>query len=76
MRLNIPSCILAPPDAQTIRIGKFSNVALSIILVIFSPTTEPMDPPMNLKSIKANAKGIELTEQIPVTTPSLKPVPA
>ena len=21
MRLNIPSCILAPPDAQTIRIG-------------------------------------------------------
>ena len=25
MRLNIPSCILAPPDAQTIRIGKLPD---------------------------------------------------
>jgi len=35
-----------------------------------------MDPPIILKSITANAKGIEFTELIPVTTPSLKPVPA
>nr|ABP35368.1 ORF53e [Pinus koraiensis] len=48
----------APPEAHTIMTGRDSAVARSIRRVIFSPTTEPILPPMNLKSITPSAIGI------------------
>ena len=54
--------------------GSFKEVALSISRVIFSPTTDPIEPPINLKSITASAKEISSTLQRPVITPSFIPV--
>jgi hypothetical protein len=51
IRLKVPSCILAPPEAAKMTTApRFSN-ARSISRVIFSPTAEPIDPPMNDMSI-------------------------
>lgn len=47
----IPSCILAPPEQQNNITGSLSSVARSNALVIFSPTTWPMLPIINLESI-------------------------
>ena len=48
---RVPSCIRAPPDAEKmITAALFSN-ARSISRVIFSPTADPIDPPMNDISI-------------------------
>ena len=49
--LKLLSCIRAPPDAHTIIRGKSLSVAYSINRVIFSPTTDPILPPINSKSI-------------------------
>ena len=42
----MPSCMRAPPEVQTTSTGSPSCVAYSISRVSFSPTTEPMEPPM------------------------------
>ena len=42
----IASCIRTPPDALEIITGNFFSIAVSISRVIFSPTTEPIVPPM------------------------------
>ena len=49
MRLRIPSCMRAPPDACVRTTGSRSSVARSKSRAIFSPTTDPIDPPMNAK---------------------------
>ena len=51
IRLMAPSCIRAPPEAEMMTIGTRSAVERSIARVIFSPTTHPMLPPMNLISM-------------------------
>ncbi len=47
----IPSCILAPPEQEMMIRGNFSSTALSAALATFSPTTEPMLPPMKANSM-------------------------
>ena len=50
IRETIPSCIRAPPEAQQTRTGVRISTPNSTDRVTFSPTTEPMLPPMNVKS--------------------------
>ena len=47
------SIMRAPPDLEIMRKGVLVLRAWSIALEIFSPTTEPIDPPIKLKSIQA-----------------------
>src|SRR5439155_1734254 len=46
---KIASCIRAPPEAEKMMAGMRRSVARSKMRVTFSPTTEPIDPPMNPK---------------------------
>src|SRR5947207_1858572 len=46
----MPSCMRAPPEAQTTTSGMRSASARSARRVSFSPTTEPMLPPRKAKS--------------------------
>ena len=48
---SVPSCIRAPPDAETTTSGTRSSSAPSAARATFSPTTAPIDPPMNAKSM-------------------------
>ena len=41
----------APPEAETMISGVFRAMARSMARVIFSPTTQPMLPPMNFGSM-------------------------
>ena len=50
MRERAPSCILAPPEEEITIRPHFSSTAFSAARVIFSPTTDPMLPPMKKKS--------------------------
>ncbi len=43
---STPSCMRAPPEAETTTKGTWRRSASSIARVIFSPTTEPIEPPM------------------------------
>ena len=70
----IPSCILAPPLAENRMNGKRCSVQYSIILHIFSPTTEPMLPILNLASITATPNSIPSKCAVPVTTASFNSV--
>ncbi|KJU87388.1 hypothetical protein MBAV_000418 [Candidatus Magnetobacterium bavaricum] len=47
-------------------------MAASMTLTIFSPTAEPMLPPMKEKSIAAIAMGSRLMVPVPVITASLR----
>ena len=47
----VPSCIRAPPEADTMTRGTRSARAPSAARATFSPTTAPMEPPMNPKSM-------------------------
>ena len=55
-------------------IARFSVVAVSMARVIFSPTTEPIEPAKYLKSITAAMVGWPFMEKRPVTTASFRPV--
>ncbi len=58
---STPSIIRAPPEAETIIKGFFSSRARSATRAIFSPTTEPIEPPMNPKSMTPNWTGMPST---------------
>ncbi len=58
MRDRTPSCIRAPPEADTITSGTCRSTDRRVSRAIFSPTTEPIDPPMKLKSITATSSGM------------------
>ena len=61
----MPSCIRAPPpDPETKMSGRFISAARSAARLNFSPTTAPMLPAMNLKSVT------------PITTPRPRMNPA
>ncbi len=53
-----PSCMRAPPEAEKISAGTFRSSARSNTRVIFSPATEPIDPPMNSNTKKPSSTGI------------------
>jgi glutamate mutase epsilon subunit len=55
-------------------IGIFSSIALSIARAIFSPTTEPIEPPINAKSITAMDTFKPLILPTAVLTASVKPL--
>jgi hypothetical protein len=55
IRERIPSCMRAPPEADTIRSGTRLAMASSIVRVSFSPTTEAMLPPRKPNSNTASA---------------------
>ena len=69
-----PSCIRAPPDAVKIIKGKRSSVARSIVRVIFSPTTEPMEPIIKVDSIMQTAILRPFKSADPHRTASSKPL--
>ena len=52
-----PSCILAPPDAVTQINGQLAATAAFTPRTKRSPTTEPIEPPMNLNSNAATTTG-------------------
>ena len=54
----MPSCIRAPPDALTTMSGIRAARAYSAARVTFSPTTAPIEPPMNPKSMTQIATGV------------------
>src|SRR5687768_8351827 len=74
MSASVPSCMRAPPEAETMTSGRRSARARSAIRVIFSPTTLPIEPPMNAKSIAAIAAGMSPMRANPVMTASRSPV--
>ena len=71
IRASVPSCIRAPPDAETTMSGSRWSRAYSAARVTFSPTTAPIDPPMNPKSITQIATGRPSIEPVPQTAASL-----
>jgi hypothetical protein len=64
----------APPEAVTRINGIRASNARSTARQIFSPTTEPMLPPMNPKSNTHNATLRPLTAPWPMTMASFRPV--
>ena len=70
-----PSYILAPPpDPDTIMSGSFSLSACSIILAIFSPTTDPIEPIIKRESVAPIATRLPFIVPSPTTTASFMPV--
>ncbi len=69
-----PSCIRAPPEAEMTMSGFRSSRARSAARVIFSPTTDPMLPPMKVYSIAEITVGIPPTRPTALTIASLRPV--
>ena len=47
----------APPEVETMMNGSFFSRQRSAAMVIFSPTTEPIDPPMKPYSMAAITTG-------------------
>ena len=76
MRASVPSCIRAPPEALTISSGTRSASACSAARVTFSPTTAPIEPPMNPKSMTQIATGISSMAPVPHSAASRMPVDA
>ncbi len=64
----------APPLLEMIIIGIFSSIALSIARAIFSPTTEPIEPPIKAKSMTAIDTFKPLIFPTAVLTASVKPL--
>jgi hypothetical protein len=55
----------APPEAANRIAGRRWARARSNCRVIFSPTTEPIEPPMNSKTKKPTSTGIPPTVPVP-----------
>jgi len=73
MRESTPSCIRAPPDADTMTSDSFCASDRIAIRAIFSPTTDPIEPPMNLKSITPSWIGTPSSVAEPVWMASFVP---
>ena len=57
MSESAPSCMRAPPEALSRMTGCFFSAPRSIMRVIFSPTTEPMEPPMKRNTKQPSCTG-------------------
>ena len=64
----------APPEAETDTTGRPSSAETSHARANFSPTTLPIEPPMNEKSITASRQGIDSIVAPPVISASPSPV--
>jgi hypothetical protein len=71
---SVLSCMRAPPEQLTMISGSFSSAAVSIVRVIFSPTTLPIEPIMNSGSMTAIMIGRPLMNPLPESTASALPV--
>ena len=71
---NVPSCIRAPPDDDTTTSGIRAARACSAARVTFSPTTAPIEPPMNPKSMTHSATSVRPMSAVPHTAASRIPV--
>src|SRR5215203_5376841 len=67
---KIDSCMRAPPDVEIIIRGIRSCKEYSIRRVSNSPTTEPIEPPMKLKSRTPKAILWLFSEHVPTTAAS------
>ena len=74
MRASVPSCIRAPPEALTTTSGIPSARAPSAARVTFSPTTEPIEPPMKPKSRAQTAIRRPASDPKPQIAASRRPV--
>ncbi len=64
----------APPEAATHTSGTSCAIARSHARANFSPTTEPIEPPMKPKSIVARTTGRPAIDAVPMTIASPRPV--
>ena len=64
----------APPEAETEISGTPASAALSQARANFSPVTDPIDPPMNEKSITASSHRSSSIVALPMTIASPSPV--
>ena len=71
---SVPSCIRAPPEALTMSNGTRASRACSAARVTFSPTTAPIEPPMNPKSMTQAAICVPPMAPVPQTAASRMPV--
>ena len=60
----------APPDAATVMAGAFRRPASSMRRVIFSPTTEPIEPAMKRESSTPSRTGWPSIVPVPTTAAS------
>ena len=70
---RMPSCMRAPPEQETMISGSFLSSARSMAMVIFSPTTEPIEPPMKAYSMAQMTTGIP--SSFPSAQSTASPVP-
>ena len=63
----------APPEAETTISGHLRSTARSAARVIFSPTTEPIEPPMKRYSMAASTTGISSIAPATTITASRSP---
>ena len=71
---RMPSCMRAPPVDDTRISARRSASASSIERATFSPTTEPMLPPMKKKSMSVRLTGLPPTVATPESAASFRPV--
>jgi len=64
----------APPDADTTTSERRSASARSAARVIFSPTTLPIEPPMNSKSMTTSSTGFPPIVALPAMAASFSPL--
>ena len=74
MRLRPDSCIRAPPEQLTMTRGRSRSVAISMVRAKTSPTTEPIEPIMKVRSMQARATWRPLTKPTPAMIASFSPV--
>jgi len=67
---KMPSCMRAPPEALNTTAAQRRSVARSKMRVTFSPTTEPIEPPMNSKTKAPTDTGCPSIRPIPPTKAS------
>src|SRR5215467_10853834 len=73
IRLIVPSIMRAPPEQETTISGWRVSIANSTPRVTFSPTTAPIDPPMNANSIAQTTTGRPFSWPSAVITASFTP---
>jgi hypothetical protein len=66
-----PSCIRAPPDAENDRNGARWSIAACTPRAKRSPTTEPIDPPMNSNSKQATTTAMVRIDPVITTSASV-----
>jgi hypothetical protein len=71
---NRPSCMRAPPLAVMHTKDDCSSMAVRTPRTNFSPTTEPIEPPMNSNSKQATTTGTVLMAPCMTISASVSPV--